>query len=65
MKEKQKSLIEKIIINDATFHEEVIEPTYINFFFGKNGAGWFRLTSFGDRENTIEAMERLKGLMKK
>ena len=28
MKEKQKSLIEKIIINDATFHEEVIEPTY-------------------------------------
>ena len=25
MKEKQKSLIEKIIINDATFHEEVIE----------------------------------------
>lgn len=39
MKEKQKSLIEKIIINDATFHEEVIEPTYINFFFGKNGAG--------------------------
>lgn len=39
MKEKQKSLIKKIIINDATFHEAVIEPTYINFFFGKNGAG--------------------------
>ena len=33
--------------------------------FGKNGAGWFRLTSFGDRENTIEAMNRLKSLMKK
>lgn len=33
--------------------------------FGRNGAGWFRLTSFGNRENTIEAMERFKGLMKK
>ena len=33
--------------------------------FGKNGKGWFRLTSFGDRENTIEAMNRLKKLLKK
>lgn len=33
--------------------------------FGKNGAGWFRLTSFGDRENTIEAMKRFKELFKK
>lgn len=33
--------------------------------FGKNGEGWFRLTSFGNRENTIEAMERFKKLMTK
>ena len=33
--------------------------------FGKNGEGWFRLTSFGDRENTIEAMERFKKLITK
>ena len=33
--------------------------------FGKNGTGWFRLTAFGDRDNTIEAMERLKNLLKK
>ena len=33
--------------------------------FGKNGAGWFRLIAFGDRDNTIEAMERLKNLLKK
>ncbi len=33
--------------------------------FGKNGAGWFRLTSFGDRENTIEAMRRFKELFNK
>ena len=28
--------------------------------FGKNGEGFFRLTSFGSRENTKEAMERFK-----
>lgn len=33
--------------------------------FGKNGEGFFRLTSFGDRDKTIEAMERLKKLLKK
>jgi LL-diaminopimelate aminotransferase len=31
--------------------------------FGKNGEGYFRLTSFGSKENTLEAMERLKKLM--
>ena len=28
--------------------------------FGKNGEGYLRLTSFGNRENTVEAMERLR-----
>lgn len=32
--------------------------------FGKNGAGWFRLTAFGTYENTVEAMKRLKELLK-
>ncbi len=39
MKEKMKGLIESITVDAATFHKETIEPTYINFFFGKNGAG--------------------------
>lgn len=30
--------------------------------FGENGEGFFRLTAFGDREATIEAMERFKSL---
>lgn len=30
--------------------------------FGKNGQKYFRLTSFGNHENTIEAMERIKKL---
>lgn len=33
--------------------------------FGPNGKGWFRLTAFGTKENTIEAMNRLKALLKK
>ena len=32
--------------------------------FGKNGAGWFRLTAFGTYENTVEAMRRRKELFK-
>ncbi len=32
--------------------------------FGKNGAGWFRLTAFGTYENTVEAMIRFKELLK-
>lgn len=32
--------------------------------FGKNGAGWFRLTAFGTYENTVEAMRRMKELFR-
>jgi LL-diaminopimelate aminotransferase len=32
--------------------------------FGKNGEGFFRLTAFGDRAKTIEAVERIKSLLK-
>ena len=31
--------------------------------FGKNGEGYFRLTSFGSREDTVEAVERLKTIL--
>jgi LL-diaminopimelate aminotransferase len=31
--------------------------------FGKNGDGWFRLTSFNTHENTEEAMKRLKNIL--
>ena len=31
--------------------------------FGKNGEGWFRLTAFGDRDRTIEEMQRLEKLI--
>jgi len=32
--------------------------------FGKNGAGYFRLTAFGSRENTLTAAERLRTFIK-
>lgn len=32
--------------------------------FGKNGEGFFRLTSFGDRDKTIQAVNRFKKLLK-
>jgi len=31
--------------------------------FGKNGDGWFRLTGFNTRENTEEAMRRLRNIL--
>ena len=31
--------------------------------FGKNGEGFFRLTSFGDRDKTIEAIDRIKAIL--
>ncbi|MBQ4128401.1 MAG: LL-diaminopimelate aminotransferase [Ruminococcus sp.] len=33
--------------------------------FGDCGKGYFRLTSFGDRDNTIQAVERIKKLLAK
>lgn len=33
--------------------------------FGHNGEGYFRLTAFGNHENTKKAMDRLKTLLKK
>ncbi len=39
MTEKRIAAIEKITVDDGTLHHVEIEPTYINFFFGKNGTG--------------------------
>jgi len=32
--------------------------------FGVNGEGFFRLTAFGNKEQTMEAMDRIRGLMR-
>ena len=39
MAEKKKSVIEAVTLNTATFTDVTFEPSYINFFYGKNGAG--------------------------
>ena len=39
MNDKMQSAAEKITLTDAVFINELIEPTFINFFYGKNGTG--------------------------
>jgi len=39
MKEKVSALISKVTVNSPVFQEEVLLPTLINYFFGKNGTG--------------------------
>lgn len=39
MNKKMTSAIEKITLHTATYDGDVIEPSYINFFYGRNGAG--------------------------
>lgn len=36
---KEKSVITKITVNNATFSQTVIEPSFVNIFYGKNGTG--------------------------
>ncbi|MCC8103306.1 MAG: hypothetical protein LIP11_13985 [Clostridiales bacterium] len=36
---KKKSAIEKVVIEGRSYNHEEFEPTFINFFFGRNGAG--------------------------
>ena len=39
MREKVKSAIENVVVSTPTFHDVSFQPTYINFFYGKNGTG--------------------------
>ncbi len=39
MTPKMSSAIKKITLNTPTFNGDVVEPTFINFFYGRNGAG--------------------------
>lgn len=39
MSKKYPSAITKVVLNEATFHSQNFEPTYINFLFGNNGSG--------------------------
>lgn len=48
------------------FFEKLLEEAWVvgtpGVGFGASGEGFFRLTAFGTRENTIEAIERIKRL---
>lgn len=51
------------------FFDELLEKANVvgtpGSGFGEHGEGYFRLTAFGTKENTIEAMERIKRLSNK
>ena len=51
------------------FFDELLEKANVvgtpGSGFGEHGEGYFRLTAFGTKENTIQAMERIKSLSKK
>lgn len=53
MQPKDKSAIERVHINEATYQNCSFEPTYINFFYGNNGVG---KTTIG---RVIDAKENL------
>lgn len=39
MSKKYPSAITKVVLNEATFHNQEFAPTYVNFLFGNNGSG--------------------------
>ena len=39
MDQKVRTYIDKVTVNERTYHNVSFEPTLINFFFGKNGSG--------------------------
>lgn len=63
MQDKMTSLITKIKLDASTeaytFHDEEVCPTYINFFFGKNGAG---KSSIADAFRHPECLEWKTGI---
>ena len=58
MADKKVSAILAITLNTATFENETFHPTYINFFFGKNGAG---KTSLGRQLGEGEGIQWAEG----
>lgn len=48
------------------FFDDLLEEVQVvgtpGIGFGQAGEGYFRLTAFGSRENTLKALERIKGL---
>lgn len=60
MKEKMKSEIESITINAATFSNVQIFPTYINFFYGRNGVGKTTIADAIRNGSTLQWSETAK-----
>ena len=53
-------------MNTMTFFDKLLNNCAVvgtpGSGFGEGGKGYFRLTAFGSRENTLKALERIKKL---
>lgn len=56
---KEPSAITKLTLKDATFCGQEVEPTFINFFYGKNGVGKSTLTKVIKYHSNPEEYTRL------
>lgn len=54
MKEKVSALISKVTVNSPVFQNEVLFPTLINYFFGKNGTGKSTIAKLIGKQETTE-----------
>ena len=54
MTEKVSALIKKITVNSPVFSNEVVLPTLINYFFGKNGTGKSTIAKLIGKPGTTE-----------
>lgn len=54
MDDKVKVGIERIHLDEATYHDQVVDATAINFFYGRNGSGKSTLTRAIKKGGKIE-----------
>lgn len=51
-------------LGDEEEAEEIVQMM-VRQICSSSGDNWFRLTAFNSKENTVEAMERFRSLLKK
>lgn len=64
MNDKVKAGIERIHLDEATYHDQVVDATAINFFYGRNGSGKSTLTRAIKRGSKVELIPQTDGSFK-
>lgn len=61
MDDKVKVGIERIYLDEATYHDQVVDATAINFFYGRNGSGKSTLTKAIKEGSEVELIPHPDG----